>query len=367
MSEKFSLKDELFNPHKVEYLAGLIKKAYPAFEDDNFIKNIVKKLPKLELKQRIFWITDNITLYLPDDFTRAIDIILQSLPPELDATKTDDDFGDFIFAPFGYFVVNNGCNDAHLELSLYALSEITKRFTVEDAIRYVINAYPQQSFAFMQKMAISTHYHQRRLASEGLRPKLPWCIGLDFEYQRAIQILDMLYYDKTRFVVRSVANHLNDIAKIDANLVVQTLTKWQQQDKQQDSKQWQFLVKHSLRTLVKKGDTNALQFLGFNPHPRVHITHFCIKNNTINLGDYLEFSFTITGCEKLIIDYQIHYPNNTKKVFKIKQLHLKNTQHITKKHLFKAMTTKKLYSGLHTIQLQINGKLMDTQEFFLQC
>jgi 3-methyladenine DNA glycosylase AlkC len=35
-----------------------------------------------------------------------------------------------------------------------------------------------------------------------------------------------LYFDKSRFVTRSVANHLNDISKIDANLVVDTLKKW---------------------------------------------------------------------------------------------------------------------------------------------
>ena len=116
---------------------------------------------------------------MPQDFSAAITIILNALPPELDNTKIDNDFGDFIFAPFSYFVVKNGLHNNHLNLSLFAISEITKRFSCEDAIRFFINAYPVQSFAFMQRMAISDNYHQRRLASEGLASKitLVYCTG----------------------------------------------------------------------------------------------------------------------------------------------------------------------------------------------
>jgi 3-methyladenine DNA glycosylase AlkC len=365
MPEKFSLKDELFNPAKVKYLSGLIKNVYTNFDSEKFIKNICDELPNLELKQRIFCITKNLEIFLPSDFESALKIILKSLPPELDPNKTDDDFGDFILAPFSYFVVGSGLNDKYLELSLNAISELTKRFTCEDAIRFFINKYPDKSFEFMQFMANSNNYHQRRLASEGLRPKLPWCVGLDFDYQKSIAILDKLYFDKTRYVMRSVANHLNDIAKIEPNLVIKTLIKWQQENKQKNKKQWGFLVKHSLRTLIKKGDKKTLEFLGFNPNPNVEIFDFKIKNADIKIGEYLEFEFEIMGGEKLIIDYQINYPNNTKKVFKIKVIDVKKSITINKKHLFKLMTTKKLYSGEHKICLQINGKIMAQQAFIL--
>jgi 3-methyladenine DNA glycosylase AlkC len=365
MSEKFSLKDELFNPAKVAYLANLIKNVYPQFDDQTFVQNIVNELPNLELKERIFYIRENLEHYLPTHFNKAVEIILKSLPPELDPEKTDDDFGDFIFAPFSYFVAQNGLTDEHLELSFYALSEITKRFSAEDAVRFFINKYPNESFEFMLKMAQSENYHQRRLASEGLRPKLPWCIGLNFDYTKAIEILDLLYFDNTRFVVRSVANHLNDIAKIDADLVVQTLKKWQSQN-QQNNKEFDFLVKHSLRTLIKQGNLDALSLLGFQAKPNISITNFKIKKSTIHLGEYLEFAFDIAGNnEKVLIDYIIMYSNNTQKVFKLKQLLVKNSENISKKHLFKTMTTKKLYSGTHTLKLQINGKIVMVTDFFL--
>jgi len=61
----------------------------------------------------------------------------------------------------------------------------------------------------------SENYHHRRLASEGSRQKLPWCQKINLDYKKTIKILDNLYFDESRYVTRSVANHLNDISKID--------------------------------------------------------------------------------------------------------------------------------------------------------
>lgn len=373
MNDKFLLKDKLFNKAKVTYLATLIKNIQPTFDDKNFIKDILIKFPILELKARIFCISEQLKKYLPNDFRLALSIILQALPKELDRSKTDNDFGDFILVALSVFVAKNGLQDKYLNLSFNALAEMTKRFSVEDSIRYFINQYPNQSFAFMQKMANSNHYHQRRLASEGLRPKLPWCIAIDFDYKKSITILDNLYDDDTRFVLRSVANHLNDIAKIDANLVVQTLQKWQQEGRQKNKKEMQFLKKHALRTLIKKGNQDALKLLGFNAKPNISIANFKLKNSHINLGEYLQFDFDIhaSSDEKLMIDYLIIYPTKnariSQKVFKIRQIIVKTNHliNLQKKHLFKLMSTKKLYTGTHKIHLQINGQIFAKSEFKL--
>jgi 3-methyladenine DNA glycosylase AlkC len=374
MNPSLALKDRRFNAEKIHYLADLFKKAHPQFQADIFVRQVLNSLPKLELKERIFHIRDTLTNHLPDDFTIALKIILKALPDELDPTKTDDDFGDFIIAPLSYFVAYHGKQEKHLQISLNALAEITKRFSCEDAIRYFINQYPKQSFNFLKEMAKSSSYHQRRLASESLRPKLPWCLKLDFDYQKSIQILDILYFDNTRYVVRSVANHLNDIAKIDENLVIKTLKKWYQQNKQANNKEWDFLIKHALRTLVKQGNQPALNLLGFTQQPCFKINNFKLKVKNLILGEYLEFSFNLHAqqAQKLIIDYQINYPNpnrkQSKKVFKIKQLTIKNQQiiHLKKRHLFKKMSTKKLYSGTYQITLQINGGLQNKHTFNLQ-
>ena len=373
MTGKFSLGEKLFNLKKVTYLAALIKNVDVEFKDVEFTQKIIVQFPELALKQRITCIRQHLEIYLPNDYPSALKIIVNALPCELDPTKADQDFGDFIFAPLSDFVAQNGLKSQHINLSFNALAEITKRFSCEDAIRYFINRCPKESFVFMQTMANSNNYHQRRLASEGLRPKLPWCIGINFNYKKALSVLDDLYFDNTRYVVRSVANHLNDIAKIDPKLVICTLTRWQIEGKQRNSKELDFLIKHALRTLVKKGNIQALDLLGFNANPNIKINAFHIKNKQIKLGEHLEFSFKISSIKeiKLMLDYKITYANprvrHCEKVFKIKQLSLKNNTSviIEKKHLFKHMNTKKLYSGNHKIQLQINGLLYDEGDFKL--
>ncbi len=104
----------------------------------------------------------------------------------------------------------------------------------------------------MKTMAHADNFHQRRLASEGYRPKLSWCIGINFDYKKSLSILDDLYFNNTRYVVRSVANHLNDIVKIDPELAIHTLTRWQMEGMQSNPKELDFLIMHTLRTFVNE-------------------------------------------------------------------------------------------------------------------
>ena len=262
MAEKYSMKDDLFNTQKVEKIASEIKAVYAAFEQKKFEKETVTKFPELELKDRIFHIRDMLKKYLPKDFQEATNILLKALPPELDPTKCDDDFGDFIYAPYSEFVTQGGCCEEHLEFSLSALREMTKRFSAEFAIRDFINEFSKETYVFLQACSLSPNYHQRRLASEGLRLVLPWAKKIDIDYHDNLPLLDNLYHDKCRFVTRSVANHLNDISKKDATLVLDTLKRWKK-SKKQNEKEMAFIINHALRTLIKNGDEETLLFLGF--------------------------------------------------------------------------------------------------------
>lgn len=370
MSEKFSLKDHLFNHEKVSYLADLIKNAYPVFQDKKFIKKTVEKFPELELKQRIDWMWQKLEEFLPQDFERALEIIIKSLPAELDPNKTDNDFGDFIFAPITLFVVKNGLSKKHLKKSLSALGEITKRFSVEDGIRFFINEFPHESFIWINKMAKSKNYHQRRLASEGLRPTLPWNIKINFDYKKGIEILDILFFDKTRYVTRSVANHMNDISKIDESLVLKTLALWKISGKQ-DEKEMNYIIRHSLRTLLKQGNKQALAMLGYKKPANVSV-HFGKISKIVKLGEKLTFHFKLTSHsdQKLMISYYIYFLNRKNefipKIFQIKKGDFKKGEilEISKKHLLREMTTKKLYSGKQAIQIMINGLAVTEKIFF---
>lgn len=364
MKEKFSLKDALFNAEKVQMLAKEIQTVYPEFKEHDFSEEVLAAFPKLELKARISHISEMLFKYLPSAYEEAAEIIENALPAALDENKEDDDFGDFIYSPYAEYVETYGCNAVHLDRSLALLRELTKRFSVEFSIRKFINTFPEETLAMLDACARSSHYHERRLASEGLRPKLPWAKKLTIDYTIPLKILDLLYADKTRYVTRSVANHLNDISKIDAALVIETLKRWKASRKQ-ESKEMMYMVTHALRTLVKEGNSEALALLGYIASPDIRISKQMLISDEIVVGDAVAFSFHIEAKEScaLMLDYVLHF--NTKsgkrspKVHKIKKLRLSEGESlfITKKHLFKAdMTTRKLYAGKHELELQINGK-----------
>lgn len=375
------MKDALFNAPKVSMIASEIKSVYGDFEQEKFEKETVEKFPELELKARIFHIRDMLAKYLPDDFREATTILLKALPPELDSTKTDDDFGDFIYSPYSEFVTEWGCSQKYLEFSHEALREMTKRFSAEFAIRDFINDFPKETYAMLASCSLSENYHERRLASEGLRLVLPWAKKINIDYHDNLPLLDNLYHDKCRFVTRSVANHLNDISKIDAPLVISTLKRWKK-SKKQDKKEMDFLINHALRTLIKQGDVETLAFLGYRANPSIMIDNFKLESETIPqgqactlmIGEALVFSFDIEAQneEGLIVDYILHFRTkagkHNPKVHKIKKLLMKKGEsvQISKKHPFKAnMSTRKLYAGEHKIELQINGKVYASDIFNL--
>jgi len=372
--EKFSLKDELFNTTKVEKIAQEIKAVYSSFDAEAFADEVLALFPELELKERMYHMRDMFKKYLPSDYVEATNILLEALPGKLDTNKYDNDFGDFIYAPYSEFVVGYGCCDEHLDFSLQALREITKRFSVEYAIRDFINHYPQETLSMLGQCALSSNYHERRLASEGLRIKLPWAKKISLDYHETMQPLEKLYYDKTRYVTRSVANHLNDIAKVDAPLVIETLKRWKSTGRQ-EAKEMEYIIKHSLRTLVKQGNEKALALLGYAKHPDIVVGELKLLSSSVKVGEALLFEVTIEAKKdvKLMVDYLIYFQTKrgtpSAKVHKFKKLELQKGESITlqKKHLFKAnMTTRTLYSGEYKIELQINGTIVKSEIFDLK-
>jgi 3-methyladenine DNA glycosylase AlkC len=371
---KVLLKDILFNPEKVLLLSKEIKAVYPKFKEDKFFLAVTAEFSKLELKGRLSWIAQCLREFLPHDYKVAIAIILKALPAPNNPELFDDDFGDFIYAPYADFVAKYGCSKEYLEESLNALYEITQRFSAEDAIRFFINNYPNKTLKYLLKWTQDSHYHVRRLCSEATRPKLPWSQKLIISHHDTLPILEKLYTDRTRYVTRSVSNHLNDISKIDPELVLQTLLKWQKSNKQNE-KEMDYIVRHSLRTLIKLGNKQALSLLGFSSKLKISITKFSVPKD-VKLNSYLEFSFLLEADSdaNVLIDYILYFQNkagnlNNKKVFKISKLALKKSKKvlINKKHLLRSdTTTRKLHCGKHAVELQINGQRMGKKFFILE-
>jgi len=214
--------------------------------------------------------------HLPKDYIEATKLLLNSLQ-----SATNDSM--FVFGSYCEFVTTYGCSDQYIDYSLDLLCEFTKWFSSEFAIRDFITLYPTETFAKMTTCSLSENIHQRRFASEGLRPKLPWAKGIKFDYKLGASLLNNLYYDKERYVTRSVANHLNDLSKMDPDFVLNVLTSWKQEGKQ-NREELNYMFNHSLRTLIKKDHIPTLEFLGFHANPKIKVKNLTITTPNLVLG-----------------------------------------------------------------------------------
>lgn len=354
-----ALKDQLFNRAKV---AALAARFAPPFNGSAFERDVMARLPELELKARIDWIAACCVTYLPQGFPAAAGAIRAALPPPLDPGRSDDDFGDFIYAPLGEVAVKMGLH-SHPDLALELLEDLTQRFSMEWAIRPFAVHHPKLVLRYLDRWARHDSYHVRRLVSEGTRPNLPWGTGIGWPVARAMPLLDELHSDPSRFVTRSVANHLNDISKSDPDLVLERLGHWQALARQSPA-ELDWISRHALRGLVKSGHPQALALLGYDPDADLSAM-LSLSAQTLEIGTPIALSIDINGPPDLpvIVDYVLHLHRPTgapgQKVFKLKQGKLDATGQLRlhkTQRLQTGLSTYRLYPGPHAISVQINGR-----------
>lgn len=370
MAKGDSLADQLFNRDTVGRLAAGFDTA-GVFAADPFIVDVMGRLHTLELKARISHIAQVLTAYLPADFPTAAAAILRALPPPLDADLRDGDFGHFIYASLGVYVENQGLV-GNLSRSLDLLEALTMRFSMEFSIRAFVNHDQTATLRRIHCWATHDNYHVRRLASEGTRPRLPWGQNVGLCASVTLPILDKLHADPTRFVTRSVANHLNDITKIDPDAVISRLDQWQAAGLQ-SKQELDWMRKHALRSLIKSGHAGAMGHLGYRPdvpviHAAVDIPLHVVRGDKPVIG--VKFTPLVSG--PLIVDYVIDFMKfngrTAPKVFKLKTLTgtAGTPVSVTKTHHFNATaSTLRMYPGGHVVRVQVNGRIVASQDFTL--
>lgn len=357
----FSLADDLFNKRTVTELASRLAPASPGFNKAAFVRRVTSKFGEQELKERIHWIVTVLADYLPSRFPAALKVLTAALPAPLDPTRSDDDFGHFIWVVPGEYVARHGCTSAYCERSLQFLREATKRFSSEFAIRPFLKSFPQQTLTFLADCASDDNYHVRRLASEGLRPYLPWGLRVVLPPEDILPVLDQLHADPTRFVTRSVCNTLNDLSRTHPDLVVARLKQWQYQARQQSS-EMDWMTRHALRTLLKQDHPPAMSLVGYSLEPAFTIRRLKVSK-TVYVGEHFEWQCELVSRTRqklrvtLRIDYLKANGSHTTKVFVVRDgvFSASEVCRIEKRQAFKPMTTRTLYPGTHYAQLVVNG------------
>ncbi|MEM8577707.1 MAG: DNA alkylation repair protein [Pseudomonadota bacterium] len=357
----FSLKDQLFNAGTLgqlgrEYAAGI-----PGFDGDAFAAEALAGVPDRSLIACLDHFADCLEPRLAPDFPTMGDQLEAAMPPRLDPSLTDDDFGLFIHAVPGVLAVRHGL-EHHRDRALDLLHAATQRFSMEFYIRPFLNRWPEETLTRLALWAEDDNYHVRRLVSEGTRPKLPWAKNITMDPARAWPLLDRLHVDPTRFVTRSVANHLNDITKTDTPSVVARLRAWAKAGAQRP-KELDWMTRHALRTAVKAGDADALALLGYARDVLVQAS-LTLDPPDPQIGQAVTIRVTLEADQDLpvMVDYRLRFARPSgraaERVFKLKQAKLKAGVPLTAQKAHKLRgdaTTFTLHPGAHGVTVQVNG------------
>jgi len=363
----FSLADQLFNAESAGALAQECS-VLPGFDAGRFLDHVLPRFEGLGVHARLGVLADGLEAQLPSEFNTMAEALEATLPEPLDPARKDDDFGRFIHAVHGVLAARHGID--HPERALDLIHAATQRFSMEYAIRPFLNRWPDLVLARMQGWALDPHYHVRRLVSEGTRPKLPWGMGITLDPRAPLPLLDVLHADDTRFVTRSVANHLNDLSKIHPDAVLDRLTAWRSSQAQaQHELDW--ITRHALRTAVKRGEAGALALLGYRSD--LPVSARLEIPSELRIGEVLTIAASLESAAAgpVLVDYRLRFARPTgsaEKVFKLKAAELApgNPLTLTKRHRMKGdATTFRLHTGVHAVVLQVNGRDVAEAEFTL--
>ncbi|MGB0371439.1 MAG: DNA alkylation repair protein [Opitutales bacterium] len=368
--EKTAFKD-WFDASAAKALAKQIKAVKPDFESKKFINAACRDLDSLEMMARVAQFAEALRDRLPEEIPDALDVLVASLPEAMQDCEAITE--GWLQWPIGYFI-GTYCVDYYAE-SLHAMIEFTQRFSAEFAIRPFADRYPEQVFDDLLHLAQTHHSpHVRRWASEGIRPRLPWgrkLRGLIGDPSPLWPILESLKDDPELYVRRSVANNLNDIAKDHPEAVVARCKKWAKGA----SAERLWVIKHGLRSLIKNGHPGALAIIGFPPPKHIELA-LKVSPKTIEVGEPVKIELRVSNhherTQNLIIDYAVGFVRQGgkmgRKVFKGTTLKLgaRESAKWNKAHPMKITTVRRLYSGIHTLEVQVNGQTLARGEFTLK-
>lgn len=357
----------IFSRPFVEGFAQTVKTVWAPFDRTAFVASVFDAgWEQLELKQRMRRIAESLGGALPEEYPAAIEIVVHATEQLIRQHGEKLTF-EYCFLPD--FVEVFG--QEHPDASIPALETITRWSSAEFAVRPFLLRYPERMYPQMLTWSHHSSPMVRRLSSEGFRPRLPWGMGvpaLKRDPSPILPVLENLKTDPAETVRRSVANCLNDISKDHPALALDIAGRWHRKHPDTD-----WIVRHALRGLLKKGHEEALARFGFDQNVAGILVENLEVQPTVPIGGELSFSFfvknTSTTPHQIRLEYGIDYLTGSGKVspkiFKIKEMVLGagQTETVQKRQRFTDFTTRKHFAGPHRLRILVNGKEMAAQGF----
>lgn len=366
------------NASLVRQMRRQLTRAWPGFDGARFEQQALAGLEALALKARAQQLCDALEATLPQDFDAAAAILEASLAPvrgdEQPGAPGAGDAGLAGWAvwPLTEYVARRGL--AAPQRALRALHAMTQRFTAEWAIRPFIVAHPALVFDTLQRWTGDASPHVRRLASEGSRPRLPWGAqlkGLIADPSPTLPLLAALQDDPSAYVRRSVANHLNDIAKDHPGLVAS----WLERHLADAPPPRRALLRHASRTLIKRGDARVLEAWGLGRRFAGEAA-LTLSARRVAVGEAFTLTLSLRSTarrtQQLVVDYAVHHVkahgSTTAKVFKGWTIELApgECRELVKRHSMREVTTRRYHAGRHALDVRINGRVVAEANFELR-
>lgn len=359
-----------YGPAIPRRIAAMIAQVYPAFPKAAFLRDALAGYEALELMPRGRHIAAALHKHLPQDVPAALDILLASL----DAPRDDISgaMASFLFMPHTVYVATHALD--HFEEAMRAQHALTQRFTAEFSIRPFIERDQARTLARLREWTRDPSEHVRRLVSEGTRPRLPWAPrlrALQRDPRPALELLELLKDDPSLYVRRSVANHLNDIGKDHPELLNTVARRWLKGATAERA----WIVRHALRSAIKRGDAGALAVSGFGKRAEVKVRKATVAPERVAIGGKVRIAFELLnrlpGQQRVLVDLRVHYiksnGQSAPKVFKLKTVEFGAREAIPfAKNLSLAdLSTRRHYPGMHKVEVLLNGRAVALGEFRL--
>ncbi|GAB3764328.1 DNA alkylation repair protein [Spirosoma pomorum] len=363
-----SLLKDLYSVEFYNRLADSFGKSIPDFNKSTFLALIFQDDFELkELKGRMKHTANVLHHFLPTAYSQAV-ALLPTVIPQLRTDGFQDNQLEFMFLPD--YIETYGLD--YYDQSINALEYLTQFVSCEFAVRPFLLRYGNRMLDQMTAWSRHDSYRVRRLASEGSRPRLPWAMAVPMlkqDPQPLLELLENLKNDPHPWVRRSVANHLNDIAKDHPELILRIAKDWRGVSPETDA-----IIKHGCRTLLKQGHPDILTLYGLSGE-NLHLSDFTIQTPAVQIGDNLVFSFTVHNAQPLPqlvrLEYAVYYRKQNglfgRKVFKISERVYQPNERvaISRTHRFKPITTRTFYTGQHRLSIILNGQEKAIQSFEL--
>lgn len=353
-----SLLKDIYSKSFYNQFGGVVSSVVPSFNRQQFLRFIFDAdWQKMELKERMRHTTLALHQFLPGNFEKAARVIT-----DITSQLRKNGSGGFEYMFLPDYIELYGID--HFDASVKAMEVVTQFISCEFAVRPFFIKYGDRMVKQMHTWSTHKNENVRRLASEGIRPRLPWAIALPAmkkDPSPILPILENLKNDPSAFVRRSVANNLNDISKDHPALVTQIAQQWKGISKETDT-----IIKHACRTLLKQAHPEMLQYYGIGDSAHIRLSVLKINTPQVKIGNSLEFSFSVKNGESIAktvrLEYAIYYRKKngqlSRKVFKISERSYRAGEkaQVLRRQSFKNITTRKFYAGKHKVAVIINGQ-----------